>query len=172
MKVKVRGQPPVAVRREGGSMQLLVAAHVCVLHLMDEVPDVSWVRHDRSDGILRLGDDGTLVHPADTGRLAVDVLQGVGLLQLAQVVVLRGDTEAAVSRHDTEGVLRRRIPQDLTWSSSPPPSSSYLRMLSLTSSSGSISSCFVCRSFSLRLIHTTNNSTMPAAIHIDTHTGL
>lgn len=49
-----------------------------------------------------------------------------------------------------------------TWSSSPPPSSSYFRMLSLTSSSGSISRGFACRSFSLRFIHTTNSRTMPA----------
>lgn len=49
-----------------------------------------------------------------------------------------------------------------TWSSSPPPSSSYLRMLSLTSSSGSISRGLACLSFSLRFIHTTNRSTIPA----------
>lgn len=47
----------------------------------------------------------------------------------------------------------------LTWSSSPPPSSSYLRMLSLTSSSGSMSSCLAWRSLSRRFIHTTNSST-------------
>lgn len=57
---------------------------------MDEVPDVSRVRHDRSDWVLGLGDDGTFVHSADTRWLADDVLQGVGLLQLAQVVVLHG----------------------------------------------------------------------------------
>ncbi|KAF3860687.1 hypothetical protein F7725_000942 [Dissostichus mawsoni] len=86
------------------------------VHLVDEVPDVSRVGHDRSDWVLGLGDDGTLVHPADARRLVDDVLQGVRLLQLAQ---------------------------DLTWSSSPPPSSSYFKMLSLTSSSGSISSCLM-----------------------------
>lgn len=47
----------------------------------------------------------------------------------------------------------------LTWSSSPPPSSSYLRMLSLTSSSGSMRSCLAWRSLSRRFIHTTNSST-------------
>lgn len=56
---------------------------------MDEVPDVSRVGHDRSDGVLGFGDDGTFVHPADTRWLADDVFQGVRLLQLAQVVVLR-----------------------------------------------------------------------------------
>lgn len=50
---------------------------------MDEVPDVSGMGHDRSDRILRLGDDGTFIHPADARRLADDVLQGVRLLQLA-----------------------------------------------------------------------------------------
>ena len=55
---------------------------------MDEVPYVSRVGHDRSDWVLGLGDDGTFVHPAYTRRLADDVLQGVRLLQLAQVVVL------------------------------------------------------------------------------------
>lgn len=44
----------------------------------------------------------------------------------------------------------------LTWSSSPPPSSSYFRILSLTSSSGSIRSCLAWRSLSRRFIHTTN----------------
>lgn len=65
------------------------------IHLVDEVPDVARVRHHRPDGVLRLGDDGALVHSADTRWLADDVLQGVGLLQLAQVVVLhgRGDWE-------------------------------------------------------------------------------
>lgn len=47
----------------------------------------------------------------------------------------------------------------LTWSSSPPPSSSYLSMLSLTSSSGSMRSCLAWRSLSRRFIHTTNSST-------------
>lgn len=36
----------------------------------------------------------------------------------------------------------RDIKTLLTWSSSPPPSSSYFKILSLTSSSGSIKSCF------------------------------
>ncbi len=58
---------------------------------MDEVPDVSRVGHDRPDWVLGLGDDGTLVHPADARWLADDVLQGVGLLQLAQVVVLHSN---------------------------------------------------------------------------------
>ena len=66
------------------------AVCVCVGHLVDKVPDVSRMGHHRSNWILGLGDDGTLVHPADTGRLADDVLQGVGLLQLAQVIVLHG----------------------------------------------------------------------------------
>lgn len=55
---------------------------------MDKVPNVSRVGHDRSDWILGLWDDGTFIHPADTRRFADDVLQGVRLLQLAQVVVL------------------------------------------------------------------------------------
>lgn len=50
---------------------------------MDEVSDVSGVGNNRSDWILGLWDDRTLIHPADTRRLADDVLQGVGLLQLA-----------------------------------------------------------------------------------------
>lgn len=60
---------------------------------MDEVADVARVGHDRSDGVLGLGDYGTLVHPADARRLADDVLQGVRLLQLAQVVVLRSSRD-------------------------------------------------------------------------------
>lgn len=56
---------------------------------MDEVPNVPRVRDDRSDWVLGLGDDGTFVHSADTRWLADDVLQGVRLLQLAQVIVLR-----------------------------------------------------------------------------------
>lgn len=68
------------------------------IHLVDEVADVARVRHHGPDGVLRLGDDGALVHSADTWRLADDVLQGVGLLQLAQVVVLHqhGDGEKVV----------------------------------------------------------------------------
>lgn len=70
--------------------------------LMDEVPDVPWMRHHRSDGILGLWDDGTLVHPADTRWFADDVLQGVGLLQLAQVIVLHSSSD--VSTLDFRGV--------------------------------------------------------------------
>lgn len=58
---------------------------------MDEVPNVSRVGHNRSDRVLGLRDDGTFIHPADTGWLADDVLQGVGLLQLAQVIVLHSN---------------------------------------------------------------------------------
>lgn len=43
-------------------------------HLVDEVPNVSRVGHDRSDGILGLGDDGTLIHSANARRFAHDVL--------------------------------------------------------------------------------------------------
>lgn len=49
-----------------------------------------------------------------------------------------------------------------TWSSSPPPSSSYFRMLSRTSSSGSMRSCLAWRSLSLLFIHITNSSTSTA----------
>lgn len=66
---------------------------------MDEVPDVSRVGHDRSDWVLGLRDDGTLIHPADTWWLADDVLQGVRLLQLAQVVVLHIHTGVHVNWH-------------------------------------------------------------------------
>lgn len=55
---------------------------------MYKVPDVSGMWHYRSDGELGLWDDGPFVHPADTRGLTDDVLQGVGLLQLAQVIVL------------------------------------------------------------------------------------
>lgn len=63
---------------------------------MDEVPDVSRMRHHRSDGVLGLWDDGTLVHPADAWWLADDVLQGVGLLQLAQVIVLHSNGSVTI----------------------------------------------------------------------------
>lgn len=66
---------------------------------MDEVPDVPRMRHHRSDGVLGLRDDGTLVHPADPGWFADDVLQGVGLLQLAQVIVLKGSSDVSTWRH-------------------------------------------------------------------------
>lgn len=65
-------------------------------HLVDEVPDVPWMRDHRSDGVVGLWDDGTLVHPADAGWFADDVLQGVGLLQLAQVVVLHSDSDVSI----------------------------------------------------------------------------
>lgn len=65
---------------------------------MDEVPNVPRMRHHRSDGVLGLGDDGTLVHPADTGWFADDVLQGVGLLQLAQVIVLNSSGDVSTWR--------------------------------------------------------------------------
>lgn len=65
-------------------------------HLVDEVPDVSRMRHHRSDGVLGLWDDRTLVHPADAGRFADDVLQGIGLLQLAQVVVLHSNSHVSI----------------------------------------------------------------------------
>lgn len=70
----------------------------CLLfhHLVDKVPDVSRMRHHRSDGVLGLWDDGTLVHPADTRRFADDVLQGVGLLQLAQVIVLHSNSDVSI----------------------------------------------------------------------------
>lgn len=75
---------------------------------MDEVPNVSRVGHHRSDGVLGLGDDGAFVHPADAGRLADDVLQGVRLLQLAQVVVLEshgGTAASARQRTTTHGCM-------------------------------------------------------------------
>lgn len=81
---------------------------VCV-HLVDEVPDVSRVWHDRSDWVLGLWDDGPLVHPADSWRFADDVLQGVWLLQLAQIIVLlrrRGQTERSRRRR---GQLRNPV---------------------------------------------------------------
>lgn len=65
-------------------------------HLVDEVPDVSRMRHHWSDGVLGLGDDGALVHPADTRRFADDVLQGVGLLQLAKVIVLHSNSGVSI----------------------------------------------------------------------------
>lgn len=71
---------------------------------MDEVPDVSRMRHHRSDGVLGLWDDGTLVHPADARWFADDVLQGVGLLQLAQVVVLHGNSNASILDSRSERV--------------------------------------------------------------------
>lgn len=52
-----------------------------------------------------------------------------------------------------------------TWSSSPPPSSSYFRMLSRTSSSGSMRSCLACLSLSRLFIHMTNTSTSTAWPH-------
>lgn len=58
---------------------------------MDEVPNVPRVWHNRSDWVLGLRDDGTFIHPADTRWFADDVLQGVGLLQLAQVIVLHNN---------------------------------------------------------------------------------
>lgn len=65
-------------------------------HLVDEVPDVPWMGDHRSDGVVGLWDDGTLVHPADAGWFADDVFQGVGLLQLAQVVVLHSDRDVSI----------------------------------------------------------------------------
>lgn len=41
---------------------------------MDEVPNVSRVGDNRSDGVLGLGDDGALIHPADARWLAHHVL--------------------------------------------------------------------------------------------------
>lgn len=72
---------------------------------MDEVPDVPRMRHHRSDGVLGLRDDGTLVHPADARRFADDVLQGVGLLQLAQVVVLNRSSDVSTRRRVCISVL-------------------------------------------------------------------
>lgn len=65
---------------------------------MDEVSDISRVRHDWSDRVLGLWDDGSFVHPADTRWLADDMLQGVRLLQLAQVIVLRSVTYSCIFR--------------------------------------------------------------------------
>ena len=59
-------------------------------HIINEVPDVSGVRQTGSDRVLRLSDHRPLVHPAHPRRLVDDVVQGLGLLQLAQVVVLHG----------------------------------------------------------------------------------
>lgn len=61
----------------------------CPPHLIDEVPDVPRVGDHRSNGVLGLRDDGALVHPPYSWGLTDDVLQGVRLLQLAQVIVLQ-----------------------------------------------------------------------------------
>lgn len=62
---------------------------------MDKVSDVAGVRHNRPDRVLGLCDNGPFVHPAHTGCFVDDVLQGVRLLQLAEVIVLhsRGMTQ-------------------------------------------------------------------------------
>jgi len=80
---------------------------LCVIHLVDEVPDVSRVGHDGPDGVLGLRDDGPFVHPAHAGRLAADVLQGVGLLQLAQVVVLRARANRCTSATEVHTDIMR-----------------------------------------------------------------
>ena len=64
----------------------------CPPHLIDEVPDVPRVGDHRSNGVLGLRDDGALIHPPYPRGLTDDVLQGVRLLQLAQVIVLPRDT--------------------------------------------------------------------------------
>lgn len=60
------------------------------VYLVDEVADVPGVGHARSEGVLGLGVDGPLVQPSDSHRLDGVRLHRVGLLKLAQVVILRG----------------------------------------------------------------------------------
>lgn len=57
-------------------------------YIMNEISDVAGVGQTGSDGKLRLGDDGPLIHSANSRRFIDDVVQRLGLLQLAQVIVL------------------------------------------------------------------------------------
>lgn len=59
-------------------------------YLVDELSYVSGMGCGRADGIVRmLGVHRSLVHPADPDGLDHVWLQSIGLLQLAQIIVLK-----------------------------------------------------------------------------------
>jgi len=67
---------------------VFVCVRVCVLpYLVDEVSNVSWVGGGRADGVLVVMVERPLIQTSDP-HLDALWLQGVGLLQLTQVVVL------------------------------------------------------------------------------------
>lgn len=59
-------------------------------HIINEVSYVSRVGQAGSDRVLRLSNHRSLIHSAHSCRLVDDMIQGLGLLQLAQVIVLDG----------------------------------------------------------------------------------
>ena len=71
-----------------GCVYVCVAGVCLWAYLVDEVPDVSRVGRGRPHGVLGLGVEGPLVHPPDPHGLDGVGFYCVGLLQLAQVVVL------------------------------------------------------------------------------------
>lgn len=73
------------------------SSHSCrlLLYLMDEVAYVSWVGGCRADGVLVVVMEGPLIQTSDPHFDAL-WLQGVRLLQLAQVVVLNSRTNTHV----------------------------------------------------------------------------
>lgn len=59
------------------------------MHLINKVPDVPRVRGCRSDGVLGLGVNRSLIQSSDSYRLDGIRFYSIRLLQLAQVIVLK-----------------------------------------------------------------------------------
>lgn len=62
-----------------------------VAYLVDELSYVSGMGRGRADGVVGLGVHRSLVQPADPDGLDHVWLQSIGLLQLAQIIVLKKD---------------------------------------------------------------------------------
>ena len=83
----------------GDTVRFVDSIFICMLsYLMDEVSYVSWVRGSRTERVLVVMMERPLIHTSDP-HLDTVWLQGIRLLQLTEVIILKTDTKPVNFSH-------------------------------------------------------------------------